>query len=53
MFERCARLFNRFVGVKGGLKMGSSSFRAFTRYLLHHLESQVFGAPVGAVTSSI
>ena len=31
-FERCAQLFKTFVGVRGGLKMGSTNFRTFVRY---------------------
>ena len=32
VFERCARLYSHFIGVKGGIKMGSSSFRSLTRF---------------------
>lgn len=31
LYERSAQLFVRFVGAKGGVKMGSSAFRTFTR----------------------
>lgn len=32
VFERCAQLYLQFVGVRGGVKMGPSAFRTFTRY---------------------
>ena len=32
VFERAAQLFMHFVGVRGGLKLGASAFRTFTRY---------------------
>ncbi len=31
LFERSAHLFSQFVGAKGGVKMDSTAFRAFTR----------------------
>lgn len=31
VFERGAQLFMHFVGVRGGLKLGASAFRTFTR----------------------
>ena len=31
VFERSAQLFLHFVGVRGGLKLGASAFRTFTR----------------------
>ena len=36
-FERCAQLFKTFVGIRGGLKMGSTNFRTFVRYGHAHL----------------
>lgn len=39
LFERAAQLFSRFVGARGGVKMGSTAFRTFTRLVLEHLKS--------------